>query len=428
MRTGKIVFVLLILAGGLTWYVVRLSTCSSADIMGIDNNLFTRSSLKDVFGKNDLGSIAVADINMDGHADIIAGGSWYEGPNWDRHLIYEIDGNKYIDNTRGDIYDVDDDGYLDVLGASVPVRSEPYRELFWLKNPGPPYAGPWDKYLITTNLKHLEIVRFLDIDGDNEIEMVTVDDGTGRFGGLRIYEFPPTPTHPDQQDWAWKWVDNRTLHGLGIGDLNQDGKLDIASDFRWYEQISPDKWKVHIMPAPALDDNGDGDKRGQLTMYVIIYDVDNDGDNDIVWTRAHNYGIFWMESSGGSDPVFTMHEILPCQLPSTIHGAAFGDIDNDGDIDIFAGKSRYRHNDPGERDPLDVFWIELVRSGGNVSWVKHKLADDLNMGFMPAIADIDNDGDMDLIMGALGHKRGIPSQSDLTIFRNNLLPSLKSEQ
>ena len=96
----------------------------------------------------------------------------------------------------------------------------------------PPYTGTWRKYLITTNYKYLEIVRFADIDGDNRIEMVTVDDGSGSYGGLRIYEIPPDPTHPDQQDWDWKWVVNRTLHGLAIGDLNKDGRLDIASDFR----------------------------------------------------------------------------------------------------------------------------------------------------------------------------------------------------
>jgi len=40
------------------------------------------------------------------------------------------------------------------------------------------------------------------------------------------------------------------------------------------------------------------------------------------------------------------------------------------------------------------------------------------MGFSPAIADIDKDGDMDLVMGSMGHARGIPPQSDLTIFKN----------
>jgi hypothetical protein len=274
----------------------------------------------------------------------------------------------------------------------------------------------------------LEIVRFVDIDADKKIEMITVDDGGGRYGGIRIYEIPEDPTHPNQQDWEWRWVVNRTLHGLAIDDLNHDGMLDIASDFRWYEQTITGEWIEHSMSAPPIDNHWDFHKRGHLTMHSLIYDVNNDGDNDIIFPRAHNYGIFWMESSGGSPPKFTLHEILSGQLPSTIHGAAYGDIDGDGDTDIFAGKCRYKHGDPGEWwDPLDVFWIELVRSGGSVSWVKHQLAEDLNMGFGSAVADLDNDGDMDLVMGGIGHTRGKPSQRDVTIFGNDFSNSLKPE-
>jgi len=38
----------------------------------------------------------------------------------------------------------------------------------------------------------------------------------------------------------------------------------------------------------------------------------------------------------------------------------------DGDIDMFEGKSRYSHGDPGEDNPLDVFWLELMREGSKV--------------------------------------------------------------
>ena len=263
-------------------------------------------------------------------------------------------------------------------------------------------------------------VGLVDVDGDKKVEMITVDDGGGRKGGIRIYEIPADPTRPPRTGWQWRWVKNRTIHGLAIGDLNRDGRLDIAGDFRWYEQTRSGNWVEHAMPAPPVDEHNDRHKRGHLTMQSLIYDVDGNGDQDVIWTRAHNYGAFWMQSSGGKNPTFTLHEILPGQLPSTIHGPAFGDIDGDGDMDIFAGKCRYTHGDPGQKDPLDVFWLELVRSPRQVSWIKHQVATDLNMGFSPAVADIDRDGDMDLVMGAMGHARGIPPQPDVMIFVNNL--------
>jgi len=392
-----------------------------------DNAPFFRMTFDDAIARNDLGHVAVADINKDGKIDIIAGGVWYQNPGWEPHAFYVADTKKYIDNTLSEVYDIDGDGYLDILGDRTPVQGEIYSELFWLKNPGPPYAGIWEQYLMTTEHQFLEIIKFVDIDGDNRVEMITVDDGWGKNGGLRIYEIPSEPAHPNQQDWKWRWVVNKTLHGLAIDDLNNDGMPDIASDFRWYERVAHGEWIEHAMPAPPREDHGDSHKRGHLTMHSVIYDIDADGDKDILWARAHNYGIFWMESDGGSTPAFTRHEILPGQLPATIHGAAYGDIDGDGDLDIFAGKSRYKHNDPGERDPLDLFWVELVRSESEVTWIKHQLADDLNMGFGPAIADIDTDGDMDLIMGGMGHARAKPSQDEMIIFRNDLSNFLQPE-
>ena len=102
--------------------------------------------------------------------------------------------------------------------------------------------------------------------------------------------------------------------------------------------------------------------------------------------------MYCSESSGGPNPTFKLHEILPGKLPCTIHWPTYADIDGDGDIDVLGGHCNYRHHDPGEKDPPDIFWLELVRSGTAVSWVKHQLARDFNLGFGCCIGDADNDG------------------------------------
>ncbi len=387
---------------GATVWASVLAAAVAFPVPGVAQPTFTRVTLE-TLGETNGGHAAVADINGDGVADIVAGLQWFEGPSWRRHQCYPADASSMIDIGKTIPYDLDGDGDLDLVSNRRP------QELFWFENPGPPSTGTWKKHHITNKVKYPELLVFIDIDGDGRHEMVGSDDGNGY--GIRIYEIPDDPR--DGSSWTWTTIDHSPLHGLGIGDLNQDARLDIVSDFVWSEQGTGGTWTKHSLPAP------DPANRGRLTMQLKVYDVDADGDQDILLTRAHNYGAYWIESSGGTHPSFILHEILPGMLPSQLHGVAYGDIDGDGDMDIFAGKCRYKHGDPGENERLDVFWIELVRGAGSVAWVKHQLATDLTMGFGPAIADIDADGDMDLVLRGLGlgGRYVIGSrQADVTIF------------
>ena len=350
---------------------------------------FTRVSLQTV-GETNSGYVAIADINDDGMMDIVAGLQWFEGPSWARHILYPSDPETLIDIGKTVPHDVDGDGDLDLVGNRRP------QELFWFENPGPPATGRWLKHPITNKVKYPELLVFADFNGDGRDEMVGSDDGPGY--GIRIYTIPDDPR--EGANWTWTTIDASPLHGLGIGDLNRDGRLDLVSDFVWFEQLAAGRWAKHQLPGPATV--GDKVSRQVSAMQIKVSDVDADGDVDIILTRAHDYGAFWLESSGGAQPQFTLHEILPGSLPSQLHGVAYGDIDGDGDVDVFTGTCRYRHGDPGEGDPLDVFWLELGRGKKGVSWTKHRLATDLSMGFSPAIGDVDGDGDTDLILRGLG--------------------------
>ncbi len=365
---------------------------------------YVRTTLQETSGEENIGHVLIADVNGDGVTDIVAGFVWFEGPDWTPHPYYPREEGVYIEGTPKWACDLSGNGFVDLIGSRAITYKD--RELVWFENPGPGEAGAWKKHLITRDIMYLESLLLADIDGDGRDEMVTVDDGEGK--GIRIYDIPDDPRQPD---WPWRSVVAEARHGLGVGDLNGNGRLDIVSDFMWYEQTASGGWQEHLLPGPSPED------RGRYTMQSLVYDVDGDGNNDIIFTCAHNYGAYWLESSGGASPSFVLHEILPGEVPSQLHGVAYGDIDGDGDIDIFLGKSQYRHGDPGEQDPLDVFWIELVRSENGVEWVKHALATDLVMGFQPCIADVDGDRKAELIMRGIGlSKRVWTLQYDVTIF------------
>jgi hypothetical protein len=78
-------------------------------------------------------------------------------------------------------------------------------------------------------------------------------------------------------------------------------------------------------------------------MYVI--DVNRDGLNDVITASAHKYGIWWHEQGKDAqgNTSWTQHEIS--KAFSQTHGVAFADINNDGNPDLVTGKRRFAHND-----------------------------------------------------------------------------------
>jgi hypothetical protein len=59
---------------------------------------------------------------------------------------------------------------------------------------------------------------------------------------------------------------------------------------------------------------------------------------------------------------------------SQSHSLTLADVNGDGQLDLVTGKRFMAHNgkDPGEREPLGVYWYEHFKTpAGVIEWVKH---------------------------------------------------------
>jgi hypothetical protein len=361
----------------------------------------------------------VIDVNKDGKPDVIYGPYWFEGPRFTkRHLIYpdtqrtkaklengsevEIEGfhgaksvaNGYSDNLVTAAYDINGDGWVDYI-----VMGFPGKETLWYENP----QGKdvlWTKH-VSFDVTDSESPTFVDINADGRPDLLCMSGGY-----LGYASFDP---HAPNDKWKWhpvtpKLAFLRFTHGVGSGDVNGDGKIDILEAKGWWEQpksLDGDPvWTKHEAPFGT----------GGAQMYV--YDANGDGKPDIITSLdAHAYGLAWIEQTSDG---WKQHLITgtPTEIGETgivfsqPHAIELADINGDGVLDIVTGKRFWAHGNHGDPEPMApavVWWFELQREGGTAQFIPHLIDNDSGIGTQFSVRDLNGDGKPDIIVG---NKRG----------------------
>ena len=327
---------------------------------------------------------AVADINRDGRLDIVSGDAWYAAPLWSRHVFRALDfSSNYIDAFSDLPIDVDSDGYPDLVTATWFAR-----KLSWWKNPGKGGRAfgsseqAWTEHVIDTG-SPVEFAFLVDLDNDGR-----PNDLLPQFGS------PKTPlAWYELRDGAWiKHVVSAQSygHGIGAGDVNRDGRTDILTPRGWFDAPADPR-------SEAWTHRAAWDEKMPLG-FLYATDVNGDGRTDVLTTSAHDYGIIWYEQQPGGQ--FVRH--VADESWSQAHASALVDLNGDGRLDLITGKRYMAHNgkDPGEREPLGVYWYEhRIGPSRRVEWIRHLIdyGGRVGGGMQIPVVDIDGDGDLDLV-------------------------------
>ncbi|MCB2210696.1 C10 family peptidase [bacterium] len=316
-----------------------------------------------------------------------------EEMNHERPLIYRIEGHAIVsDGWRVEIttnYIHFNYGWggsnnawfaLDAIpGSDDPNEQYAIREIYPLIQGEEPVQ--WDApQLLVEDYVAASGVWSADLDGDGDQDMLAssyIEDSIVWLENL----------NGDATVWAEHTVVSafNGARDVSAADVDGDGDMDVlgaafvANDVTWWENDgSGGGWTEHMISADFFG-----------AIFVRGQDMDDDGDTDVYATSFNDHEVVWWENEDGDGLSWDRHTVA--ESYGSPRGAYAADIDGDGDQDMVTAS--YGEN--------EITWWNNI-NGNGFNWTRQTVETGADGAYAVYADDIDGDGDNDIVAALFG--------------------------
>lgn len=381
---------------------------------------------------NGVGSVQAGDMDNDGDLDIVGVGgrniyvienTGDDPETWPLHG--SLDSTLASGLNGSELFDVDRDGDLDIVGAKYRSSlgwwenpGERFGDGSGAKNPAEPASRRWAFHSLSRDFDgwylHDLIRADLDRDGKSEEFVATL---TQRYwnGHFHVYWFRPLAE--PRNDWEQHAIThdqpgpNNNHAGLDAGDIDGDGDIDISFSNGWFE--SPGS------PGATWIWHGVTDIYGVSNS--LIRDMDADGDQDLVISAGHHgQGVYWLENTGTPRKnSWIRHNVSAVRGDATrrhvysdpedgrdhLHHPEclqVADLDGDGDFDIVTCDLFFGEDDaePGWDEPVHNIYVYENVEKNPQRWRRENISPNSWPSHLLYLVDMNRDGKWDIITEA----------------------------